>query len=58
MQHLGRKMTWLIIPWAGYFSSYKSLLNTDCRTEASRQQPLETGRKEQHVPCLLLEVHL
>lgn len=58
MQHLGRKMTWLIIPRAGYFSSYESLLNTDHMTRGKQQQPLETGRKKQHVSCLLLEVHL
>lgn len=51
-------MTWLIIPRAGYFSNYESLLNTDGMTGTSRQQPLEMGRKEQHVPSLLLEVHL
>lgn len=51
-------MTWLIIARAGYFSSYESLLNTDGMTGASWQQPLETGRKEQHGPWLFLEVHL
>lgn len=50
MQHLGRKMSWLIIPRAGYFSSYESLLSTDRAAGASRQQALETGRKQQHVP--------
>lgn len=27
-------------------------------TGASGQQPLETDREEQHVPCLFLEMHL
>lgn len=58
MPHLGRRTTWLPIPRAGHLSSCESLLSRNGVTGASRQQPLETGREKQHVPCLFLEMHL
>lgn len=60
MLHLGRKMTSLR-RGSSVFQELQVIAEhrpRDNLAGARRQQPLETGREEQHIPCPVREVHL